>query len=57
MHQNHLELMLKMQILRLTPTVSESLGLIFIIGVLISAPGDISVPPQGRQMLFLSLMA
>lgn len=46
-----------MQILRLTPTESESLGLISTIGVLISSQGDISVPPQGRQMLFLSLMA
>lgn len=46
-----------MQILRLTPTESESLGLISTIGVLISSPGDISVLPQGRQMLFLSLMA
>lgn len=46
-----------MQILRLTPTASESLGLISTIGVLISFPGDISVPPQDRQMLFLNLMA
>lgn len=38
LYQNHLELVLKMYILRLTPTESDSLGLMSRIRVLISSP-------------------